>query len=578
MSSQITMDKSKCMHILLVDDDLADREDIKRTISKSTLHANITETDSVAKALSLCMVNHYDIILLDYQLPPFDGIVLMKELEKRNISQSNVVLMMSNSEEEEIALESIQVGAQDFLLKREINSFNIQRSILHAQKRVELEQKLRSSYKHVKSLAEKDPLTSLANRALFEQTLKVAINNHRRKNGFLALVLFDVDSFKNINDNYGHPAGDHILVELALRIKQTLRGNELFARLGGDEFVLVFTDLLDIQMAAKIMARVHQCIQPAFYINDQELFVTISVGISILDNVSPQTSEDLLKQADIAMYRSKQKGHGLTTYFEDSLQKELQHRITIENNILKGISDDEFFLVYQPIIDSQSFNLSSCEALIRWRHQNRIIMPNEFIPIAEDTHKINELGKWIITSALTQLSKWKEYVDHDFKMSINLSAVQLRDSSLISFIQSECAKWDISPENLQFELTETALITDIESRSQTLSELHGMGCTIALDDFGTGFSSISHLINFPITTVKIDKSIIPKTADDSKERKLLEGLVLMLKTIGISSVAEGIENEKMEIFCRQLGVNKLQGFHRSVPLLSEDFENEFLKP
>ena len=566
------------MNLLVVDDDIVDRESVKRSLYGFDLEHEISEAGSVDEALSLCKANRFDIILLDYRMPQGDGVELVLELGRTGLDRDNVVVMMSNSEDEKLALDCIQAGAQDFLLKKEITPVRLRRTIMQARKRFELERELRESFNRVKMLAERDTLTSLANRYLFEESFKVAIaNKQRSKNGILALVLFDVDDFKLINDSFGHTVGDQLLVEMCSRINACLRGNELFARLGGDEFALVLTDLDDIQGAASVMKRIHGCMKTPFLIEGHECGISLSAGISIYDANQQSSSAELLKQADIAMYRSKRRGKGLTSFFEKHLQARVEHRIKIESGLTRAMRNKEFYLVYQPIIDAKSGELSGCETLIRWRAPEGDVAPDQFIPIAEESNKIVDIGRWVIGNAIQQCAKWNEFDKKSLKMSINISAAQLSDDSLLDYIEEQCQKHGVSPENLELELTETALMGHVEKRVEFLSRLRSMGCSVALDDFGTGFSSISHLRNFPIDTVKIDKSVVPEKPIVGDEANLLVGLSQMINTIGLSSVAEGIELEEISVLCEHLGIDRLQGYYFSRPMSAEEFESTYLR-
>jgi len=566
------------LNILVVDDDIVDRETVKRSIGRSEMDYSITEASCVDDALALCNKRHFDVVLLDYRMPQRDGVELVIELGKLSLERSNVIVMMSNSENEQLAIDCIQAGAQDFMLKKDITPIRLRRTILQAQKRFELEQELRRSFHRVKMLAERDQLTSLANRYLFEESFKVSIANMKRSHGMLALVLFDVDNFKLINDSFGHNVGDSLLVQLCDRVKSCLRGNELFARLGGDEFVLALTELDNEQKAARVVARLHDSLKAPFNIEGHEIRASISAGISVYDREHAATADELLKHADIAMYRSKQQGKGRTTFFARKLQEQVENRVKIESRLAKALGNNEFFLLYQPLFNAKDARLCGCEALLRWRSGDITYSPDEFIPIAEESKKILEIGKWVVSEGISQLAKWRSYSKSKLlaNMSINFSAVQLTDPQLIEHIRQECRVHQIMPGNLGFELTETALIGDEAARAPFLEQLRQLGCSIALDDFGTGYSSISHLLNFPISTVKIDKSVIPSFEDKDHDAALLSGLVKMIQTMELKSVAEGIENEKMADFCRNIGVDLLQGYYLSKPLTAKEFEQRFL--
>lgn len=564
------------MEILVVDDDIVDRENIKRLLSKFGEECYLKEANSVNQALSFCQQQDFDVILLDYRMPQRDGVELVIELSQRRREQSNVIVMMSNSDDEKLAIECIQAGAQDFLIKKDVNPLRLRRSIIQAQKRFELEKELRASFRKVKNLAERDQLTSLANRYLFEESLKVALANKNRASGELVLVLFDLDNFKFVNDSYGHSVGDKLLVGLANRIRNCLRGNELFARLGGDEFVIVFTKLERVEHVVNIINRIHKSLEEPFEIENRNIRTSMSVGVSVYSADENLSSDDLLKRADIAMYRAKQEGKGRTCFFEASLQGLIEKRFEIESNLSAAVENDELFLEFQPIFNTSDMSLYGCEVLVRWNKNDKVLMPHEFIPISEESNQIHEIGFWVIANTLKQIAEWQQKVNFDKVVSINLSAIQLYDSELTSKIITLCKNYGVSYDLLEFELTETALIEKIHERADFFTGLHKLGVSIALDDFGTGFSSISHLLNFPIKTVKIDKTVVHGLFLKGKEKRLLSGLSKMIQTIGLESVAEGIENQEAEEKCKLLGVNRLQGNLFSHPLSAEEFYNKYL--
>ncbi len=559
------------MKILIVDDDIVDRESIKRALKEMQGKVVTTEADCVDKALLLCNSTQFDVILLDYRMPRRDGLELILDLKERGISNDNIILMMSNSEDEELALECIKAGAQDFLLKKEISPNRLRRTILQASKRLELEQELRESFIQVKKLAERDPLTGLANRHLFEETFKIELAANARAKGYLSLMIFDIDDFKLINDNFGHLAGDQILVKLSNRVRSCLRGNELFARLGGDEFALVLSHQDKIHNSTSVANRISKVLQLPFTVDAHEIKMTISVGISITSEFSMEPAE-MLRQADIAMYRSKRKGRGYISFFEESMQRSVEQRLKIETGLTRALSQQEFQLVYQPIICGQDLSLYGFEALLRWNAPEGSIPPVEFIPIAEQSNKMIDIGRWVMREAICQVGAWRKIGYSGFIMSVNLSATQFVDERLPEYIMEQCKEFDVEPSSLELELTETALIDKPEKKYLFLNRLKVIGVRIALDDFGTGYSSVSHLKLFPIDTVKLDRSVLPQDDHEVWDRLLFTALAKMLETLNFTTVAEGVETIKQEALCREMGITKLQGFYYSRPLSAASAE------
>jgi len=562
------------MDILVVDDDEVDRESVKRSLLKSDFACNILEANCAAQALELCGLQNFDVILLDYRLPDRDGIELLHELHNAAGELGRVVVMMSNSEDENVALDALHAGAQDFILKREISTARLRRVILQARKRFELEQALRDSFQRVKLLAERDMLTKLANRYLFDETFKIAVNNNVRYHSTLALLVFDLDNFKLINDTYGHSMGDQLLKRVCRRVMSTLRGSELFARLGGDEFALLLTNLGSVYDAARVAERICTCMKLPFDMDGHELSTSVSIGISVSTG-NDYTAEELLKYADIAMYRSKRSGRGKISFFEQGMQEQTQRRLLLENGLIQSLANGDFRLAYQPLLDAQDGSTFGFEALLRWSFNGEQIAPIEFIAIAEEAHLMVDLGRWVIAEGIAQLASWNQNRTQPFHLAINISAVQLGDVSLVDFIRRECAHHQVSPKLLEFEITETALIDNVVSRSQLLNDIHTLGCRLALDDFGTGYSSIAHLQNFPLDTVKLDKTLMTDARGGEKSRALITGLTQMIKALNLELVAEGVETRAQADLCRALGVNRLQGFYFSFPLSSEDVTQHY---
>ncbi len=562
------------MDILIVDDDIVDREHIKRTLRKTNHNWTFVETESVDEGIAAFTTKNFDVILLDYRMPKRDGIELVLELRNTTLVRNVAIVMLSNSEESELAMDCIKAGAQDFLLKSEVTSSRLERAILQSQTRFELEQKLYSSYQEAKKLAEHDTLTGLANRYSFEEALRLSITQKPRDKSKLALALFDLDNFKYINDTHGHDVGDELLKRVSKRVSLCLRENELFARLGGDEFAIILSNLHTVDNATRVNTRILQCLEKPFNISGIEITMSASIGIAIYPDNSLDANE-LLKYADIAMYRAKKLGRNQICFFEEDMQQQFLQRYQIEANLVGAAERNEFVLHYQPVFDTATRDILGFEALIRWNLQGTLHFPDSFISIAECSHVIIEIGRWVIENAIHQLSKWNLHKDKALSMSINLSVIQLTDKALVDFIQTMMKKYDVAPQLIELELTETALLENSEQAIEVMESLSNIGCRIALDDFGTGFSSVSHLQNFPINTVKIDKSLM-LVCHEAKTLALVKGLAAMLHSLGLEIVAEGIEDQNSFTLCQQLNIQRSQGYYLSKPLDTDAIEKHFL--
>ncbi|MBA6327481.1 EAL domain-containing protein [Colwellia sp. MB02u-6] len=562
------------MNILIVDDDVVDREHLIRTLNKANSDCHIVETESVDEGLAAFKAEKFDVVLLDYRMPKRDGIELLLELRGALVDHSVAIIMLSNSEESDLALECIKNGAQDFLLKSEVTSSRLRRAILQSQARFELERKLYKSYQEARELAEHDSLTGLTNRYSFEEALRLNITQQPRDDAKLALILFDLDNFKFINDSHGHDIGDLLLKQVSNRIYKCTRENELFSRVGGDEFSIILNHLKSIDNVTRVSQRILNCFDEPFNISGIEIKMAASIGIAIFPDNSVSANE-LLKYADIAMYRAKKLGRNQICYFETEMQNQFLEQYKIEANLVGALDRDEFILHYQPIVDTATSKITGFEALIRWNFQNTLHFPDSFIPIAESSRAIINIGRWVIAKAIYQISIWNLRNNKALSIAINLSSVQLADKTLINFIKSIIEKYQVPPALIEFELTETALLETSSQAIAVIESISQLGCHIALDDFGTGFSSVSHLQNFPINTVKIDKSLM-LASNEPKTRALIDGLTAMLHSLGLNIVAEGIENEDNLRLCQQLNIQRTQGYFFSKPLSTRCIEKKYL--
>lgn len=563
------------MNILLVDDDQVDRVLVKRVLQTSDINYQINEAVTVDQALEMHALNHYDLILLDYQLPKRNGIEMIKELRDEAREDSTAIVMISSSENEEISLDCIKAGAQDFLLKSEVTSIRLKRAILHASTRFNLEQKLHNTYQKVKRLAETDALTGLSNRYVFEETLRKIVSIDHRNEQKLALILFDLDGFKIVNDSFGHGVGDLLLQKVVARIKSCLRGSELFARLGGDEFVILLTNLDSSDQAGQVARRIVSVLYKPFEVASTSINTSISTGIAFYPE-SGSTGDVLLRHADIAMYRAKSTGTNQICFFENEMQRKFQQRVNIESELRSAIDRNQFRLYYQPVINPKTKKATGFEALIRWEINGETRLPEQFISIAEDSGLIVSIGAWVINEAIAMLSQWNKKNSCSYTMAINLSAHQLAEKELVSHIERSINKYNVAAELIDIELTETALLKNTSDIRNSIVGIANLNCRLSLDDFGTGFSSISHLRDYPISVVKIDKSLMPRDNKDSKNISLVQGVVSMVTVLGLDIIAEGIENEFQNSLCKNLNIAAVQGYYYSTPIKIEDFDTKYL--
>ncbi|KZN28604.1 hypothetical protein N480_10965 [Pseudoalteromonas luteoviolacea S2607] len=547
--------------LLVVDDDVIDRKTIIRTLSKEQNHYDIVEANNADEAYAYLDEMHFDVILMDYNMPQINGVEAIVKLRSQPQLKHTAIVMISNLYNEALVLDCINAGAQDFLLKQEVTSTQLTRSILQARKRHELEQQLYESYHQVKQLAEKDSLTGLHNRFHFDEMLnRLLLARQRRNREIVAVMMLDLDKFKHINDNFGHEVGDQLLVAVAGRIKEVLRENELLARLGGDEFAFACGELTSIRQIQAIAERVLNTFHVPFEIDGHAIHCSSSIGIAVAP-INSEHRKELMKLADIAMYRAKNGISDKICIFQDNMQEAFLLKYQIESELRLAAQSQHFELYYQPIIDSQSDTINMIEALIRWPLANTTQLPEEFIPIAEEAGLIQAIGQWVLESALEQFSQMLCDDQYQFRLSINISPCQLCDSDFAAMVEQTLHAVSVPPNKLVLDITEAALLQNDQAINETLHALSNIGVGLALDDFGSGLSSISHLLQYPFELVKIDSSIVQQIAQpESKQHDMLQGLSFMLNKLGIKVVGEGVETTMQAKACDSMGISLQQGF------------------
>lgn len=421
-------------------------------------------------------------------------------------------------------------------------------------------------------MAYHDTLTGLPNRRMFENALKQEIITAKELNQSFAVLYFDIDRFKVINDTLGHKTGDLLLNAVTKRIQSYLRKEDLFARMGGDEFVLLIRNITSAEGAEEIAKRILHSFRTVFSLEGNDIFVTSSIGISLFPTHC-NDPEELVKQADMAMYHSKEKGKNTYHFYATKNQADEHRTLLLERDLRKSLLQHEFFLMYQPKVSFTTNQITSCEAQLRWKHPTLgLISPNEFIPIAEESGMIVPIGEWVIREACKQHNLWKAKGFPPIRIAINLSLKQILNKDLFRNICTIMQEFQIDPHYLEFEITESTMMKDLSSALQLLNELRGKGISISIDDFGTGYSSLSHLKEFPLDILKIDRSFIQDIPEDEEDKAITGSIISMSKHLKLITVAEGVETKEQYEFLRDVGCDEYQGFYFSRPLLGEDME------
>lgn len=448
---------------------------------------------------------------------------------------------------------------------------------------------LLSSNEQIKYLAYHDNLTGLPNRLMFQEYVTQAVAFARRNEEKLAVIFLDLDDFKRINDTLGHDSGDMLLKEASDRILSCLRDTDylaksdgemsnIAARFGGDEFCLFLHNVPDTFVPGKVAKRIINALSQAITINKNECYVTASIGISVYpdDAINP---DDLIKYADVAMYHAKSEGKNNYQYYTETMNSAMVERISIENNLRTAINENQLFLNYQPQIDLVTGELYGVEALVRWNCPIRgLVQPSDFIPIAEESGLIIELGEWVLRRACQQAKEWHVGDGVNLKVSVNVSAVQLIKVDLAKLVSDVLSKSRLDPRFLNIEITETAIMKDMDHVSKALNAIRDLGVLISLDDFGTGYSSLNYLHRFPIDVLKIDRAFVSDIlSKDSNKGAIVVAIIAMSHALGLKVVAEGVETEEQYNQLVEWDCDYIQGYYLYRPLPEEEIKKLLIK-
>ncbi|HDS1202117.1 TPA: EAL domain-containing protein [Shewanella algae] len=426
----------------------------------------------------------------------------------------------------------------------------------------------------LRKMATRDPLTGLPNRTLLLETIAVTIQRARVHRRNFSLLFIDLDRFKNVNDSLGHAVGDQFLARIARILERVVGDKGTVARLGGDEFVILADEIQSPTQAADFVDKLLVQLNTPVQLNEHAIHPAASIGISIYpeDGLS---AEDLIRHADIAMYSAKAAGSNQWAFFKQQMTERAAVRLRTEASLHDAIRNNEFLLHFQPKVNIETGELMGCEALIRWQKDGRLISPMSFIPVAEETGIIIPIGRWVIEQSCRVLRRWQKRYNFSTPIAVNVASQQFADASLVPDIKQMALRYQIKPELLEVEITETSLMNDIELAISKLEQLKSAGFGIAVDDFGTGYSSLSYLRHLPITTMKIDRCFV---TDLPHESAIASTILMLGRQLDLKIVAEGIENEQQLEWLKQNHCAIGQGFYFSQPLSLEEFEAKYITP
>jgi len=543
-----------------------------------------TKAESGEAALRLLERQRFDLILSDINMGNgMGGIELIPMI--RAVAPETVVMVISGEQTIETAIAAMRVGAFDYIKKPfdlKHVEIAVRRALEHhallAEKRrheTHLEELVEQRTAELDYLALHDVVTELPNRMLFEDRLAMAIQaQHHRQS--LAVVWTCLDKFKKLQDTLGRDVGNRVLQEVTERLKQSVPENTTIAKIDGDEFAILLAQIDGAETAVEVTNDINEALKTPFLIDDHEIFIKLSVGICIYPGDGADAAT-LSKNASIAMHRATDHGGNNYQFYTAEMNHEAFERMTLENNLRRALEREEFKVFYQPKVNAKTGHIGGVEALVRWQHPELgLLPPSEFIPLAEDTGMIEELGEWVLRTACAQGHSWKMDGFDSMFVAVNLSPRQFQQPNLLAVITDIIKTTGINSNCLVLEVTESSIMKNAEAAIETLGELKKMGIKIAIDDFGTGYSSLGYLKRLPIDILKIDRSFVCDVTTDADDAALVMAIISLAHNLSLKVTAEGVETEEQLKFLRLLRCDDWQGYLYSKPVPADDLSRLFL--
>ncbi len=547
------------LKLLVVDDDDVDREKIRRMLKSVDLSAFIEETSTVYDSIAVIEKSSYDCILVDYRLGKEDGLTLLNQIRKR-LAKDCAVIIISGLGDEEVAAEAMRLGANDYLVKSNLKATQLFSAILNAISTAKHKQE-------IDNLAHYDSLTGLASRPLLLDRLRQSIKHINRQKKLAALAFIDLDHFKPVNDTYGHEAGDFVLIEIAKKLKKTLRTSDTIARIGGDEFVLLLDDIDDVQKCEELLKRVLLVLSiPIQLPNQYFVKISASIGVSIINN-GKLDADTILRRADQTMYQAKNSGRNKILFFDPKEEKKQEQYRKMLTDVDISLDKNEFTLLYQPKINTILNEIIGVEALIRWNHPTQgLLSPAHFAHALEHSTLSVKIGEWVIEKALKQCDLWRKAGSH-ISVSVNISGPHILKRDFIDCLTESLFEYPaVTATLLELEVLESVSINNIELAVQRLEQCRALGMKIALDDFGTGFASLNYLKMLPLDTLKIDRSFIQNIEEDKADEAIVKSMIEFGKVFNYRLIAEGVETKAQLKKFQSLGGEYVQGFYFAKPM------------
>ena len=542
-----------------------------------------SDAGSAEEALAALADDTFDLVISDIDMGGMSGLELVPHVH--SLSPDTVVVMISGNQDIEFAIKALRVGAFDYISKpidlRHVEA-SVERALDHAnllkgkrRDKEQIESLLRERTEQRDRLASYDTVTQLPNRALFEDRVKQAVAIARATNQSLGVLFISLDQFKKVNDSLGHGPGDTLLREFAERLKSCISTSDTVARFGNDEFALLRTGIDGTNDVIETIGSLFQVLKFPFDLPGHELFATASVGVSLF----PLDGEDchtLLKNAGAALYKAKRSGGANYQFFTADLHELAARRLELESDLRRAIQNEEFLVHYEPRVSVDSLAITGVEALVRWQHpQLGLILPSEFIPLAEDTGLIVPIGEWVLREACLQGRRWRDQGFAPVHIAVNISARQFHDQDLAQMVIGILEETGLPPNYLELELTESSIMQDAEFAAGMLSRLKSKGINISIDDFGTGFSSLASLKRLPIDALKIDQSFVREVTSDPDDSALVNAIITLAHNLRLKVIAEGVETEAQLRFLQLLRCDEIQGYFFSKPVPADTLVSLF---
>jgi diguanylate cyclase (GGDEF)-like protein len=554
------------IRVLLIEASASEAGLLQMLLSKSnaTIH-KVTRAETVDEALGLLDQETYDVVLLDLMVSDTPGLEPLRRLHGHTAAAHIPIVVMTEDEEEDLALDALKEGAQEYLVRGEFQARALVRTIQRAIDRQQMLAQLGESLERELYLGSHDSLTGLPNRYLFIDRLSQALLSHRRQQGWLGVLYLNLDRFKPVNETLGHAAGDQLVQAVGRRLVACLRSSDSTARLGGDEFTILLPQMSHGLDASKVAQNIERALAKPFRLAGREIHVTASIGIAISPDDGTE-AEALITNAEAAMRHAKNAGGRGHCFYTSRMNASSHRLLTLEGHLQEAIEKDQLSLHYQPIIDGRTGHMVAGEALVRWQHPEfGMIPPLDFIPIAETRGLIGPLGAWVLRTVCRQIVDWQQGGCPIVPIAVNVSPKQFLETDFLGMVIQTLMDSGIDGTHLHLEITESCVMHDVDMVVEALIALKQLNIKFAIDDFGTGFSSLNVLRKLPLDSLKIDRTFVRDAAEDEGSATVVSAIIGLATNLGLEVIAEGVETEEHRQLLLERGCTTMQGFYFAKP-------------